>query len=358
MANVDSASLPQVVLIGAFPPPISGNSVHIARLFKLFKLKGYKVQVLDYYGKQTADDPLEVSRLSGSIWSKGLRALKFFWSIPRDSILHFHVSAFGRFRWFAPVFLLATLRHKRVITIHSGSFVTEWQTLLKKLYLQMLLSQFEALIVVSQEIKGFVLSLNIQSGRVHVIPAYIREEVQPEFLPVDFGTVPHGKARIVTSGYLTRLYNYEILIECVRHLDQEKFHFIFAFYGEYDDQYEAELMGLLSTHSNVTIYRDLSPKAFLAVLDSSDVYIRTTIRDGDSVAVREALALGNKVYATDCVQRPAGCVVFRDSKELIEQLRGWLGEQHAKTNSIFDGFQQILELYENLNGELNHASSI
>jgi hypothetical protein len=103
----------------------------------------------------------------------------------------------------------------------------------------------------------------------------------------------------------------------------------------------------------------LSPQAFLAVLDSSDIYIRTALRDGDSVAVREALALGNKVYATDCVQRPSGCVLFGNTQELIDLLQGWLVEQHAQKNKnpTMDGFQQILTIYEGLNGGLNNATS-
>lgn len=349
--------LVQIVIIGAFPPPISGNGVHISRLYHLLKSKGYKVQIFDYYGKQTLDDPLDVIRLSGGVWSKAWCTLKFLSSIPRDAIIHFHVSAFGRFRMFAPVLLLATLFHKRVITIHSGSFVEEWQAPFKKLYLRMILSMFNILIVVSREIKEFVLSLNIKPGHIYIIPAYIREDVERDYLPVDFGTIPLEKTKIVTSGYLTRLYNYEILIKSIKHLDQEKFHFIFAFYGQYDDQYEAELMNLIKAYSNVTIYRALSSKEFLAVLDSSDVYVRTALRDGDSVAVREALDLGKVVYATDCVQRPLGCVVFRNTQDLTDQLRiRRFDRQIQKTLSI-DGSQQILDLYESLNGGLLHAAS-
>jgi len=355
----DSFWFPSVVMIGAFPPPISGNSIHISRLYHLLKEKGYKVKVLDYYGKHAPDDPLGLTRLSGGIWSRVWQTSKFLWGIPRDAIIHFHVSAFERFRWLAPVLLLMTLFHKRVITIHSGSFVAEWRTLLNKLYLRMILSQFNIVIVVSQEIKDFVLSLNIQSDRVFVIPAYLKEDVKPEYLPVDFITIPNGKIKVITSGYLTRLYHYEILIESIRHLDQEKFHFIFTFYGVYDQQYEKDVMDLLNMHSNVTTYRGLSPQAFLAVLDSSDIYVRTALRDGDSVAIREALALGNSVYATDCVQRPSGCILFGNSQELIEQLQGWPIDQHTqkKTNPIIDGFQQILKLYEGLNGGLNNVAS-
>jgi len=35
--------LPRVTIIGAFPPPIGGNSVHIARLYGLLKANGYSI---------------------------------------------------------------------------------------------------------------------------------------------------------------------------------------------------------------------------------------------------------------------------------------------------------------------------
>jgi len=350
---------PQVAIVGAFPPPIGGNSVHVARLYSLLEAYGYKVQVLDYMGKRLPDDPVDVIRLSGSVWSKGWQVLRFIWHIPHEAIIHFHVSALARFRWFAPVLLTASLRHKRIITIHSGSFVEGLRLPWQKQYIRMLLSQFNVLIAVSQEIGDSLLSLGIQSSRIYVIPAYLKEEVDRKYLPATFGSIPQDKVRIVTSGYLTRLYNYESLVDSIRHLDQKKFHFIFAFYNEYDEKYEGELLDLLKGYSNITIYRDLSPQEFLAVLASSHAYVRTALRDGDSVAVREALALGNNVYATDCVQRPEGCVVFRGSPELTEHLLAQPVDQGIQQSRASEGAEKILDLYNSLNeGSKPAASSL
>jgi glycosyltransferase involved in cell wall biosynthesis len=51
--------------------------------------------------------------------------------------------------------------------------------------------------------------------------------------------------------------------------------------------------------------------AALAVLEAADVFVRPTRADGDAVSVREALALGCRVVASDVVHRPAGCLLFR-----------------------------------------------
>lgn len=355
----ETSKFPQIALIGAYPPPIGGNTMHISRLYRLLKTHGYRVQVLDYMGQGLANDPPDVKRLSRSVWFKAWQVLRFTSSIPRGSIMHFHVSTLLRFQRVAPALLLATIGCKRVMTIHSGRFVENWQTPFQRLILRMLFSRFSSLIAVSKEIKNALLAVGVQPNRVFVIPAYMKESVQFEHLPESFKEIPQEKIKIVTSGQLIHIYNYEILTESINHIDPGKFHIIFAFYGVRDTQYETRIINLLSEFSNITICQDLSPQAFLAVLDSSDIYVRTTLRDGDSVAVREALAIGNKVYATDCVQRPSGCVVFRNTQELIEHLRGWLVEQHTQKskNPTIDGFQQILKLYDGLNGGLNNAAS-
>lgn len=355
--QISKSRLPQVALIGAYPPPIGGNSLHIYRLFHLLKKHGYKVQVLDYIGQDLLNDSPNIKRLSGNLLSKAWQAFYFMRGFQKGSIMHFHVSTLIRFQRVAPFLLLSSIGHKRVITIHSGRFVENWQTPLRRASLRILLSWFQGLIVVSQEIKTALVSMDIDPSQVFVIPAYLKEIVQSEHLPDSFKEIPQGKIKIITSGQIIRIYNYEILIDSISHIDPGKFHIIFAFYGEHDAQYETTIKKLISQYSNVTIYQDLSPQAFLAVLDSSDIYVRTTQRDGDSVAVREALELGKKVYATDCVQRPSGCELFTKSEELILQLQNYDDEKQIKTNPSGDGFPQILELYGFLHGGINNVTS-
>ena len=53
------------------------------------------------------------------------------------------------------------------------------------------------------------------------------------------------------------------------------------------------------------------PHSFYEVMKLSDLMIRATATDGDSLSVREGLELGIKVIATDCVSRPDGVILFR-----------------------------------------------
>jgi glycosyltransferase involved in cell wall biosynthesis len=53
-----------------------------------------------------------------------------------------------------------------------------------------------------------------------------------------------------------------------------------------------------------------------------DAMLRTTLYDGDSVSVREALYLGTPVIATDNGMRPEGVVLIpaQDPKRLVEAI--------------------------------------
>ena len=64
------------------------------------------------------------------------------------------------------------------------------------------------------------------------------------------------------------------------------------------------------------------PHSFFRLLKLSDIMVRATSTDGDSLSVKEALTLQKKVIATDCVDRPEGVVLFKydDAESLSKAL--------------------------------------
>lgn len=60
----------------------------------------------------------------------------------------------------------------------------------------------------------------------------------------------------------------------------------------------------------------------LAFLRAGDVVVRSTSVDGDAITVREALALGVPVVASDTAFRPDGVILFRkgDVSDLMAKL--------------------------------------
>jgi glycosyltransferase involved in cell wall biosynthesis len=60
----------------------------------------------------------------------------------------------------------------------------------------------------------------------------------------------------------------------------------------------------------------------LALFERASVFVRPTFADGDAISVREALALGTPVVASDAAERPKGTFLFRtnDVDDLAEKL--------------------------------------
>jgi len=73
--------------------------------------------------------------------------------------------------------------------------------------------------------------------------------------------------------------------------------------GQYGEKYSA------SQFENIIFVSE--NHSFYEVLKYSDVMIRATATDGDSLSIKEALSLGKQVLATDCVDRPQGVILFK-----------------------------------------------
>ncbi len=92
-------------------------------------------------------------------------------------------------------------------------------------------------------------------------------------------------------------------------------------YGE--AAYENELVRRihsLGLAEHVLIQRNLPD--FLAAMKRSDVFLRSTLVDGDSISVREALFLGVPAVVSDTPFRPEGVILFKkgDARDMAEKI--------------------------------------
>lgn len=335
-----------ILIIGAYPPSIGGISVHIKRLYDSLQDLGHKAEVYDFGGTHT---PQKSDGVFSSFFKIAPRLLSYRRETHPDTLLHIHVSAMGKFRWIGPILISLFRNYPMVLTIHSGSFVTNIKKGGNTGYIRWLLSAFDEVISVSQEQKDYLLELGISDQQVAVIPAYIYQKPISETLPAEINELMGEKEILVlTSGYLTPLYNYDVLISAIEKLPADQYGFIFAVYNQYDPMYEKHILGRLSDLDNIVLVRDLRPETYLDLVDKCHVYVRTTLTDGDSVAIREAMMLGKTVFATDVVQRPYPCQLFSatDPESLFELFNNKeLISSGLEVIEESDGIEPILQVY-------------
>jgi glycosyltransferase involved in cell wall biosynthesis len=258
-------------------------------------------------------------------------------------ILHVHVSAMDKFLvvgWF--IYFSTMKADVRVITIHSGSFVQKaskrWP--LARWISAALLRKFDHIITVNEDQKNFLkVFFKIEPRKIHVIPAFIRPSTGGGDLPEPIKKLRDCSSLVVGSGCATSLYAHEILLEAVSRLQDEGLDIalVVAVYSKYEEPYFSNLKERIRCMSKVFLIQDMESEMFNRLLELADVYVRTARRDGDSVAVREALFHGCHVVASNCIPRPTGCEIFvTDNVESLYSTLKRILRERAGRNVLID----------------------
>ena len=106
--------------------------------------------------------------------------------------------------------------------------------------------------------------------------------------------------------------------------------------------------------SHVLLCGDVPHAVTLDAITRCDAMLRTTLYDGDSISVREALHLGTPVIATDTGMRPGGVHLFRGGgpralDALIRELLAGDGKRaEPQGDSTEKNLQAVLDLYREL----------
>ena len=344
----------KILIVGAYPPPTGGNSVHVKRLHEAITANDIVCNIADLYGKPTKEiQSGDIYRFGPAGIGSFFRCTLFLWHNKYD-IVHFHASAFERFIYAALFFFpLIPSKSKKILTIHSGQFVGSFGkfSLLNKKIATFLLKRLSHVITVNAEQKNLLEKIGVPSNKITVIPAYLPPV--PKYFRGS-NSILHeagGRILIISSGYGVKLYGYQRIINAIKQKPDinKRVSLLLCLYNVFDEQYLKEIDHLASELESVQVIRNLSSEQFSYLLQKCDIYIRATDTDGDAVAIREAAYLGATVIASNAVDRPEFCLLFNlnDIESLSSQLASCLDSPRAaveqkKANINFDA---ILEIY-------------
>ena len=340
--TVKELSAMKVLLIGDFPPPHGGVAVHVELLFRAVRAHGGVCQVLDIgKGQLPADGVLPAGGIGRFTALLGQFAARGFQ-------IHVHTSGANSKSWLLAGICAAAgaISGKApMVTFHSG-LGPAWiaRTAARRRTAATVASAFGTIVAVSDEIRDNLLRCGVAREKIEVLPAFSHSFLEPGAPPAGFDKL-RAEAAPLLSAMLApgAVYGQEILLDAFARLRAQLPAARLAVYGPGSEAVRAQ---------GVTSYGELQRPQALRVMAGSDIFVRPTLADGDSISVREALALGCLVVATRVGNRPpdARLVAPGDAFALAEGLRdavAGLAARPVREAAAKDGdcIQRLLALY-------------
>ena len=353
----------KIALLGPYPPPYGGVSVHIERLKKKLEEKGIDCIVYDFFGARDQKDVYNVVTVSEPArwW------LKYFFTAKED-VIHVHVSS-----WFlrAVAGLMTLLGKKIVVSIHGESLDDSLRegSWFRKQVIKFALKRTSFIITGNEKIRGLALSLGVDPQKVARIPAFILPTIEEE----DYKKVPQyvwqfiNEHKPVLSANAFRItfrngidvYGLDMIVELTARLKNsyQKLGVVFCLPSIGDKKYfdklnqEIEQRGV----SEHILFVTQPLEEAYPIWHKTDIFLRPTVMDGDALSVREALYFKTPVVTSDACPRPDGVILFR-SRDIdsfttsVEKVLANYSQfkEEAESIQVDNGFDKILAVYDSL----------
>jgi glycosyltransferase involved in cell wall biosynthesis len=286
--------------------------------------------------------------------------MRLLFAIPAD-IIHVHIGGQLTGRLLALIFLCTLVPGRRVVlTFHSGGY-PNWEgnrEVSRHSLRGFVLRRLDAVIAVNAQIANMFRRLGVADNRVHVVCPYSPVSVRGELaLPDDIRLFCETHSPLLTTiGLLEPEYDLTLQIRSMDAIRQRSPTAGLVIIGS--GSLETDLRRLIASESSaqhVLLCGDVPHALTLRVLAQSDLFLRTTHYDGDSVSVREALQLGVPVIATDNGMRPRGVHLIPPSNEealcdAVDRLLASVPVHGATVESPVEHLDEVLDLYSSLVG--------
>jgi glycosyltransferase involved in cell wall biosynthesis len=308
----------RIALVGDYPPPYGGVSVHVRALERALAAGGHEVRVLDI-GKGDHSGA-NVVRARGTVpYARELAAVA-----ARGWLLHVHTNGANPKSWLVA---LAASRARRpggprgVLTVHSG-LSPRWLagSAERRALARAACAGFGRVIAVNGEIAESLVRLGVAAARVAVIPAFSPSQVAPGLPPPPFAPFRATHAPVYAAAVASGpTYGEDLLALAFADVRGRLPGAGLAVFGPGSAGGPLAARGV---NGGVLALGEIPNEAALAVIAASDVFVRPTRADGDAVSVREALSQGRPVVASAVGHRPPGCLLFPagDARALAARL--------------------------------------
>ncbi|HLW76305.1 MAG TPA: glycosyltransferase [Bryobacteraceae bacterium] len=267
--------------------------------------------------------------------------------------IHFHANGHNWKDWSIALVcgVIGRLRGRSILTLHSGltpdylgsassvmRMIMKWTCLLHA-----------RVICVSEPIRNSLKSIGAR-GEVEVAEACLG--VGGDFtnlLDASLTEWLQDHQPFLTTALLFRAeYGFETLVTALARLRHRYPTIGCIVMGGGDEQGAAQkLVRDAGIDGNVLLSGDVEHDVCLTLISRSDVFVRGTLCDGDSISVREALALGVPVAASRTAFRPKGVTLFEpgDVDGMVSAIEAALRSNTGAVTAAPGTGDQLMAIY-------------
>jgi glycogen(starch) synthase len=335
-------------IVGPYPPHIGGTASFLSHFVPLLEDEGFQCVVFNTQKGQPDSGIIE--RLSRLFFFSYLAGKVLF---SPCKIIHCHAVNWSNLIGHAIILTANRPFKKTVLTLHAGDLLAKITGKRTRFIARWMLRLPHVVTTVTPELRDAALKMGIRQvffipndlSYVDAAAGSISEEVQ-RFLGVH-------RPVIVSVGALERVHGIDVLVRAVPALKTvyPELGVVVIAYKSINLAYQGEIKALVSglNLEDAIIFPDDLPDV-LVVVKQASVFVRPALSDGDSIAVREALALGLPVVASQTGFRPQGVLLFPpgDAGQLAARIKEALtlpGQPLVTTDSSSMTIQRYLDVY-------------
>ena len=295
----------KVVQLGPYPPPHGGVQTNLVAIRDYLRAHGHSCDAINLtrFRRENSDGvyyPNGPAELAGLLWR-----------LPAD-ILHLHYGGDLTPRLLGLLVMCTTLPgRKTVLSFHSGGYPSSpaGRSAAPSTLRGFAFRRLDGVIAVNAEIAAMFGKFGVPPGRVRTILPFVVRPPDPSTpLPDRLAAffAAHDPV-LLTVGLLEPEYDLGMQIDVMGEIVQRlpRAGLVIAGAGSLEGALRRQIAA--APHGNhVLLYGDMPHPVTMRATAECTALLRTTLYDGDSVSVREALYLATPVIATDNGMRPPG----------------------------------------------------
>jgi len=326
----------KILLIGPCPPPHGGISVHVAGIHRRLQGAGVRCETLD---------STDASRPGFAI---GLAQYSF-----RGWTLHVHVNGHNWTSWALALECGLAPSGGCVLTVHSGmtpGYVSR-VTGIERAMLRAAGKLYRRVVCVNEAIRDALDATGAFAGRLEVAPAYLGREGSGQELDARLASWMDTRRPLLSTAVFFRPeYGVHVLLKGVARLRERHPSLGCLVMGSGDQAQTEAMIREWDLGENVRLLGDIGHESCLAVMARSDIFVRPTLADGDSISVREAAALGVPVVASRVGTRPDGVMLFEpgDAEGMVAQIESALKSPSRESSQEQGSMSRLVEIYREI----------